>query len=312
MATPAQNLSYTLGYNVGRGVSEQLASVSKSGIKLNNSEIISGFSSAMNQSKPKLTDAQMREAMSYMQTEMQDAQTKKLNAGVLKDQAFFTGKSKKAADLALVAPIYNYNSKTKVVVTEFFDYQCVYCHKVYKKIDKIMMKNKHNNVAFQFVEYPIFSSRWAPSKTAAKMGLYIYQTYGITAYIHYHDALFATGKMEGQLKDTEIMQVAKSILTTQLLVTAAKITKTKPLTTQAAMELAKKAIHSKAYDQLIESALKFGVGLGFNFTPVVVVMPVQQKGTTLLSEANIANQMTVMPGYVKQPVIQQAIDKILT
>ncbi|OGO91217.1 MAG: hypothetical protein A3F10_01990 [Coxiella sp. RIFCSPHIGHO2_12_FULL_42_15] len=163
-----------------------------------------------------------------------------------------------------------------VAVIEFFDYQCAFCHKVFSEYEQIMKNNP--NVMYVFKEFPIFSERWAASKYGAEMGYAVYQLGGYNAYLKYHHAIFSSGKEEGKLTVDDINHFAK----------------------QSGVDINKAKAQAGKDAGLVTDTLKFGMSLGFEFTPVFVIMP--------LDGANDQNT-TVIPGYADQKTLQDAINK---
>lgn len=97
----------------------------------------------------------------------------------------------------------------KVNVIEFFDYQCMYCSKLAGPLKQI--ESKYNNVKFLFKETPILAYRWKASKYAADIGNWIYQQKGSSAYIKYHDSIFASGLDEGKLTKDDVNKIATNV-----------------------------------------------------------------------------------------------------
>lgn len=95
---------------------------------------------------------------------------------------------------------------SKIAVIEFFDYNCVYCSKVYPDVKKLMESNK--DVDFVLKEFPIFASSQPPSLNAAATGLKILNKKGVTAYLTYHNAVYDTKHIEGALTDKDIEKAA--------------------------------------------------------------------------------------------------------
>lgn len=165
----------------------------------------------------------------------------------------------------------------KVTVTEFFDYQCYYCHKMAPQIEQLM---KHNpNVKFVFRDWPIFASRWETSATAAFAGLEIWQQKGAKAYMNYHNGIFATGHDEGKLTDADIQSVAKKALGAPL-----------------------KKVSDAPFKKTISGNDMLSRQVGFQGTPGFVITPVDG--------ATTANT-TVIGGAVDEQTLQDAIDKAL-
>lgn len=202
-----------------------------------------------------------------LQQKQAEAMQQKLLQGVLaqKDQLLGDKNSpmKKPAD-------------AKVAVIEFFDYQCVFCHKIFPELEKLMQNNP--DVMFIFKEFPIFSQRWAASKYAAEMGLAVYQLGGYDAYIKYHHAVFSSGKDEGKLTVDDVNRFAQ----------------------EAGVNLNKAKAQAGKNADLVVNTLKFGAEIGLQFTPVLVVMPIHG--------ANDKNT-TVIPGYTNMNTLQNAVNK---
>lgn len=163
----------------------------------------------------------------------------------------------------------------KVTVTEFFDYQCYYCHHMAPIVEKLMKANP--KVQFVFRDWPIFASRWENSGKAATVGLQVWHDKGAASYIKYHNGIFATNHDEGKLTETDISQVAK-----------------------AAVGKAFKQVNDEAYKKTIMKNDALARQIGFQGTPGFIVMPT--KGASVQNTA-------VIGGAVPLQALQQAIDK---
>lgn len=160
----------------------------------------------------------------------------------------------------------------KVAVIEFFDYQCSVCARQAPIIQSLMKNNPQ--VRFIFKEWPIFGYRWKHSFQAAETGLRIWQQKGGDAYIKYHNALFASGHIEGALTQKDITKAAS-------VAGASKLKSNNMLGTLSHTDiLAKKT--------------------GFQGTPAMIVMP--------LSDAT-AETVTIYPGGAMEEMLQSAINK---
>ncbi|THB83626.1 hypothetical protein E1N66_14650 [Pantoea allii] len=163
----------------------------------------------------------------------------------------------------------------KVAVIEFFDYQCSVCARQAPIIQSLMKNNPQ--VRFIFKEWPIFGYRWKPSFQAAETGLRIWQQKGGDAYLKYHNALFASGHVEGALTQKDVTKAASAA-------GAGKLKNSDMLGTLSRTDiLAKKT--------------------GFQGTPGIIVMPLS--GAT-------AETVTVYPGGVMESILQEAINKALS
>lgn len=163
----------------------------------------------------------------------------------------------------------------KVTVTEFFDYQCYYCHHMAPVMEKLMKANP--KVQFIFRDWPIFASRWENSGRAATVGLQVWHDKGATSYIKYHNGIFATNHDEGKLTETDINTVAKAAIGKTL-----------------------KPAKDGAYKNTIMKNDALARQIGFQGTPGFIVMPA--------TGANTENT-SVIGGAVPLQALQQAIDK---
>ncbi|MGJ0479110.1 thioredoxin domain-containing protein [Pantoea agglomerans] len=160
----------------------------------------------------------------------------------------------------------------KVAVIEFFDYQCSVCARQAPIIQSLMKNN--SQVRFIFKEWPIFGYRWKPSFQAAETGLRIWQQKGGDAYMKYHNALFASGHVEGALTQKDVTKAASAA-------GAGKLKSNDMLGTLSRTDILAK-------------------NTGFQGTPAMIVMPLS--GAT-------AETVTVFPGGAMEEMLQAAINK---
>lgn len=160
----------------------------------------------------------------------------------------------------------------KVAVIEFFDYQCSVCARQAPVIQSLMKNNPQ--VRFIFKEWPIFGYRWKPSFEAAETGLRIWQQKGGDAYMSYHNALFASGHIEGALTHKDVTKATSAA-------GAGKLKNNDTLGTLSRTDILAK-------------------NSGFQGTPGIIVMPVA--GAT-------EETVTVFPGGAMESMLQDAIDK---
>lgn len=160
----------------------------------------------------------------------------------------------------------------KVAVIEFFDYQCSVCARQAPVIQSLMKNNPQ--VRFIFKEWPIFGYRWKPSFEAAETGLRIWQQKGGDTYMNYHNALFASGHIEGALTHKDVTKAVSAA-------GAGKLKNNDMLGTLSRTDILAK-------------------NSGFQGTPGIIVMPVA--GAT-------AETVTVFPGGAMESMLQDAIDK---
>lgn len=201
-----------------------------------------------------------------LQTKQAESQQASMTANVfkLKDQL------KQLDGVPYVGP-----KDAKVTVTEFFDYQCIYCSHMSPVVEQLVKDNPQ--VKFIFRDWPIFSSRWPESNTAAQTGLSVFKEAGGEAYLQYHNGIYATGHAEGQL-------------------TAGDISKT----ATAAMKHPFKPESVKDYSAIIDKNNMLAEAIGAGGTPLFVIMP---------SEPKDIQGITVIPGASSLAQLQSAVDK---
>jgi protein-disulfide isomerase len=166
---------------------------------------------------------------------------------------------------------------SKVIVTEFFDYECIACSMMAPVMEQVMASNP--DVRFAFRDWTIFAGRYPESTQASRRGLDIWKQKGAEAYMTYHNGIYRTGHNEGKLTPADIEQVA----------TAAGVR-------------AENIATRMPSDSLIEGNNTLAELLGLTGTPGIIVMPAEN--------AN-ADNTTVIPGVVSAQVMQQAIDNAM-
>lgn len=162
---------------------------------------------------------------------------------------------------------------SKVIVTEFFDYECIACSMMAPVMEKVMAANA--GVRFAFRDWTIFAARYPESTLASHRGLGIYRRQGAEAYMAFHNGIYRTGHNEGKLTAEDIEKVAT-----------------------AAGAGAASGDDSAASGRLIENNDALAEMLGLTGTPGIIVMP---------AENATADNTTVIPGVVSEQVLQQAI-----
>lgn len=161
-----------------------------------------------------------------------------------------------------------------VIVTEFFDYQCVFCHRDAPIVEKLMQDNP--KVKFVFRDWPIFAGQYPLSNTAALTGIGIYNEAGADAYLKYHNGIFATGHDERKLTEQDVADVAAK-----------------------ATGKALKLDDLKSYTATIDKNDMLAKAIGANGTPLFIVMPASH--TT-------AENITVLPRAASLDELQAAIN----
>lgn len=66
------------------------------------------------------------------------------------------------------------------------------------------------DVKYIFKDWPIFAGKWETSRTAAEHGLQVWKQKGPSAYMTYHNGIYATGHDDGQLTQADIDRVRAS------------------------------------------------------------------------------------------------------
>ncbi|WP_368749885.1 DsbA family protein [Klebsiella aerogenes] len=169
----------------------------------------------------------------------------------------------------------------KAAVVMFFDYQCSYCSKMAPVVEALVKANP--DVRFVFKEFPIFASRWPVSAFAARTGQQVWLSKGGEAYLVYHNALYATGHVEGQMTEQDVMTAAKPYLDAKTLAGLKQ-------------DSGKGAVHDA-----LQTNLGVAQQMHFTGTPAFVVMPQAAKPD--------AQRVTVLPGATSQDGLQMAIQK---
>ena len=92
------------------------------------------------------------------------------------------------------------NPKGDVTVVEFFDYNCPYCRKGFKSLEKVMKQDKNIRVVFK--EFPIFGGA---SLLAARAALASKKQ---GKYFVYHKALL---EVDGRVTESSVFRIAKQV-----------------------------------------------------------------------------------------------------
>ncbi len=92
------------------------------------------------------------------------------------------------------------NPKGDVTVVEFFDYNCPYCRKGFKTLEKVMEEDKNLRVVFK--QFPIFGNA---SLTAARAALASKKQ---GKYFAYHKALL---EADGRITDLSVFTIAQKV-----------------------------------------------------------------------------------------------------
>ncbi|MGC1018961.1 thioredoxin domain-containing protein [Pantoea agglomerans] len=164
---------------------------------------------------------------------------------------------------------------SKVIVTEFFDYECIACSMMAPVMEKVMAANA--GVRFVFRDWTIFAARYPESEQASRRGLSIYRKQGADTYMAFHSGIYRTGHNEGKLTAEDIEKVAAAV--------GAGAASDEDRTVS---------------DHVTENNAALAEMLGLTGTPGIIVMP---------AENATPDNTTVIPGVVSEQVMLQAIGR---
>jgi len=165
-------------------------------------------------------------------------------------------------------------ANAKVIIVEFFDYQCVYCARMSEELDNIKKANPQVRIVFR--AWPVLKRRWNSSLSAACTGQQVWQQKGRDAWLTWHHGLFATGLNEGRLTTEDIRLVAGAVRFD--------------------------AANAPCADGDLQSTDALAGQLGLTGTPALIVLPARGA-----SEHNL----TVLPGFAETGVRQAAVNKAM-
>ncbi|MBN3262940.1 DsbA family protein [Pectobacterium brasiliense] len=160
----------------------------------------------------------------------------------------------------------------KVTVVQFFDYQCKYCSLLAPVMEEVMQESA--DVRFVFKDWPIFAGTWINSRNAAIRGLSVWKERGPRAYQIFHNSLFKTRHINGDLSIQDIDGAANA---------AGYV-----------------ASSTNEYSDVLERNDQLAQSLGLTGTPGVIVMPTTNP---------IPSLITVFPGVPTKEKLLAAIQK---
>jgi protein-disulfide isomerase len=167
------------------------------------------------------------------------------------------------------------NPNGTVTLVEFFDYQCVHCANVHKDhvIENLIGANPNLRVVYK--EFPIFGEGSVYASKAALAATLQGK------YLQLHDAIFATGKIEGNLKPADVDAAAK----------------------KAGLNIAKmkKDMQLPQIKADLDADYKLAQALGLPGTPGFIIAPTPKIG-------NSAGKTAFIPGLASADNLQQAIN----
>jgi protein-disulfide isomerase len=168
------------------------------------------------------------------------------------------------------------NPKGNVTLVEFFDYQCVHCANFQKNgIIKTLIAN-NPNLRIVYKEFPIFGDASTYASKAAMAAT------AQGKYLEMRNGIFATGKIEGALRPSDVDAVAKSI--------------------GLNMKQYQKDIKDSALSQSINESYTLAQAIGIQGTPSFIVAPTSNSG-----DSN--GKITFIPGLASQSDLQAAIEQ---
>ncbi len=168
----------------------------------------------------------------------------------------------------------NKSKKTNVVIYEFYDFQCGYCKRFKKVIDKTLKNNK--NVEIRFIDYPILGDI---SVMAAKATLAAKKQGG---YSKMHDNLIA---YKGRLSEEVIFSAAKEV--------------------GLDVKKLKLDMQDKSIDNQLAKNIKLGKFIGASGTPYSYIYANKGKSKKI---STVRQQ--IIPGYVDYKNLKALIANI--
>lgn len=164
------------------------------------------------------------------------------------------------------------NTKGKVTVVEFFDYQCIHCKKMAPTMDSLVKKDSSLRVIYK--EFPIFGKT---SEVASRVAL----AAGMQGkYQQMHDALM---KVEKRLDDQIVMDAAKSI--------------------GLDMDKLKKDMDSKEVSDILDGNRQLAEKLHLMGTPAFIV------AATPDGQFKTGTEPSFIPGAASEQSLQELIKK---
>lgn len=167
------------------------------------------------------------------------------------------------------------NKDAEIALVEFFDYNCVYCSKAAPDVEKIIKANP--DMKFVFKEWPIFDTRLPTSDLAARVGFKVLKEKGSDVYYKYHNAVYATKHVEGQLTKDDIVKAAKSV------------------------GVDANTLKDGEYQDIIQKNKDLAAKIKIGGTPSFIIMPT--KNAT-------ADNTFIYPGILSEKDLQSVIDQI--
>ena len=132
------------------------------------------------------------------------------------------------------------NTEGNIIIMEFIDYNCGYCKKTLKTINKLI--KKYQNIKFVFIDFPILSET---SLLAAKAAI---AAFNQNLYFEYHSALLNNRK---NIDETYLLELAKSF--------------------NLSLDKFKSDMESEKTNIIIEKNIEFAKNLNIRGTPTFII-----------------------------------------
>jgi protein-disulfide isomerase len=189
-----------------------------------------------------------------VQISMQKAQVNKVKEVFIQNKDFLLKSS--------YLPVMGHKDAKNTLVF-FYDFQCVYCHKMYPHLMQLLKDDPNTKIVF--VPLHVFGKA---SKYANEMGLYLNS---IGKFKSFYDALEKGNLIEGKLTDKEVDQVVEKL--------------------GVNLKGAKQYMNSKGIQQVISKIDQLQQVLRIQGTPFMFVVPSNESDITL-------NSIKIIGGYV--------------
>lgn len=169
----------------------------------------------------------------------------------------------------------------KVVVIEFFDYNCHFCQQVTPAVKKLITSNPE--IKFLFKEFPIFGQG---SEAAAQMGLHSYKTGGIEGYQKFHNNMYDLSATKQSTTHTPT-SIADAV----------------SIAEQSGIPSAITPEERQPYSLVVQTNQRLANNLNIKGTPAFIVMPADNPQP---------DQVVTIPGAASYERLQKAIDDVET
>ena len=199
-----------------------------------------------------------------IQTYMQQEQENKVKETFIQNKDFVL----KSSYLPVMG---SKNAKNTLVF--FYDFQCVYCHKMYPHLVQLLKEDPNTKIVF--VPLHVFGRA---SKYANEMGLYLNSLGKFKAF---YDALEKGNLIEGKLTDQEVDGVVEKL--------------------GVNLKGAKKYINSKGMQEVIFKIDQLQKELRIKGTPFMFVLPSNESDITL-------NNIKIISGYVELERLKKSLN----